>query len=109
MKKIIMLILVSLALAPLAPLAYCQDEMAQDVSLNETMDGEVVSADAVKGVLVVKDMAGKKTEIKVQPETLILKSDKQAKLSDINTADKVTVEYSKDKLNNYTAVSVTVK
>lgn len=109
MKKIIMLILVSLALAPLAPLAYCQDEMAQDVNLFESMDGEVVSVDAVKGVVVIKDMAGKKTEIKIQPETQILKSDKQVKLSDINIVDKVTVEYRKDALNNYTAVIVTVK
>lgn len=104
-----MLILVSLTLAPLAPLAYCQDEMAQEANLAESIKGEVVSVDAVKGVLVVEEMAGKKTEIKILPETQIIKLDKQVELSDINIADKVTVEYNKDEANNYTAVSVTVE
>jgi glucose/arabinose dehydrogenase len=69
--------------------------------------GDVVSIDAMKNELVIKDNAGVETHLLITPSTTITKGGKTITLADIKAGDKITSEC-EDTTDGFKARTITV-
>jgi outer membrane biosynthesis protein TonB len=69
--------------------------------------GDVVSIDAMKNELVIKDNAGVETHILITPTTTITKAGKTITLADIKAGDKITSEC-EESADGFKAKTITV-
>ena len=69
--------------------------------------GDIVSIDAMKNELVIKDNAGVETHILITPSTTITKGGKTITLADIKAGDKITSEC-EDTADGFKARTITV-
>ena len=64
-----------------------------DLSVEDkTVSGEVVSVDAAKNEVVIKDSAGSEVRLVVNDSTKFTKGDKTISLADVKAGEKVTCE-----------------
>ena len=82
------------------------DEQTQKPALTQAA-GEVVSIDAMKNELVIKDNAGVETHLMITSSTTITRGGKSISLADIKAGDKITSEC-EDTTNGFKAKTITV-
>ncbi|HMG36739.1 MAG TPA: hypothetical protein VKM94_22575 [Blastocatellia bacterium] len=104
------LVIASMALLALAsPSARTQEAKDPQGSqkMSKVQSGEVVSVDAAKNDLVIKDASGAETHLTIAPSTKITKGGKSISLADVKAGDTVTCEC-EDSSGGCKAKSVTV-
>lgn len=98
------MLLLSLALACVA---FAQTATQETSQAAKAVTGKIATVDAGKGLLEVKDNAGKSVKLSVNAQTKVTREGKEITLAELKSGDSVSVEYD-DAGGSLVAKSVTV-
>ncbi|HWQ33830.1 MAG TPA: hypothetical protein VNQ79_13350 [Blastocatellia bacterium] len=103
-KNLIPALMLSLALACVA---FAQTARQESGQAAKAVTGKIAAIDAGKGMLEVKDHAGKSVKLSVNAQTKVTREGKEITLAELKSGDSVSVEYD-DAGGSMVAIAVTV-